>query len=256
MRRVLWLVLTLGLISSLFSLNPPLAADQVASVKQALSQALCYGVYWMGSNYDLGRSLPIQIRMDGPEVFVWIPDLEVTKSDHMAGFFVGRLKEGKGVVTHAESYNINLTPPLPAYLKNRRYFETGTVIKETLTMPEDCTPNYDPSSPQKELMVRTVVSTMQKTLGRWAKTSIKKYPAEVNIIIADFNIDYPSTYVLVKPGDELYSVTLHDPQDYDSDEYEREGIYPLGERRVEPGMENLLAKIRKHGITRKIVLMP
>jgi hypothetical protein len=77
---------------------------------------------------------------------------------------------------------------------------------------------------------------------------------EVTLIIADFNIDYPYTYIMVEPVNEVYRVTLHDPQNYDSDEYEREGEYPFGEEYSVS--KELLEKIHKHGIIRKITLTP
>jgi hypothetical protein len=137
-----------------------------------------------------------------------------------------------------------------------RKFAAGPLITDTLTIPTDCTPRYEPLTRQKGRMVETVVSTLQKRLSAWMQRGIATYPREVTLNIADFNVDYPSTYILVEPPVELYTATLHKVSDYDSDEYERDGEYPLGEIRMKPHMKDLLEKIRKHGIVRKIVLTP
>jgi len=131
---------------------------------------------------------------------------------------------------------------------------TKQPIIDTLVIPKDCTPNYDPASPKKEIMLKTVVGTIQIKLSNFVRQGIAKYPRNLTILIADFNVDYPSTYVRVEGINEVYSVTLHDFENYDSDQFEREGEYPFGE--VYNKSKELLAKIHKHGIRREITITP
>lgn len=254
MRKLLFMfLLVCGISVSVVPNDYASNANEVSSIKNALLRRLCFEIYWEWSDRP-SSTLPMRIRIEDESFRIWINDLRVTKKAHMAGYFVGRLRNGRAAIIHSEAYNINLTPSVPGYVENKPLFDAKDVIEDTLILPSDCTPRYDPISPQKELMLRTVVSTVQKTLSSWVKEGIAKYPREVTLIIADFNVDYPSTYILVKPINKVYSVTLHDPQDYESDEYERSGEYPFGE--VYNKSKSLLAKIRKHGIVRKIVLTP
>lgn len=225
---------------------------EVASIKNSLSRWLCFERYWEWPIDRPSSILPMRIKSDDNTFRIWINNLEVTKESHMAGYFIGRIRNGHAAIISREAYNINLTPPVPGYVKNKKLFEHDSVIEDVLIMPSDCSPHYDQPTPQKELMLQTAVSTMQKRLSEFAKMGIAKYPKELTLIIADFNIDYPSTYILVDQTKEVYSVTLHDPQNYDSDEYERSGEYPFGE--LYNKSKTLLEKIRKHGIVRKIVL--
>ena len=105
-------------------------------------------------------------------------------------------------------------------------------------------------------MVKTVVSTMQKLLNNYASRGLAKYPKEVKIIIADFNMDYPFTYVIVEPVKEVYMITLHDWDNYDSDEYERDGYYLNGEATMKSIPDRGLTEMRRHGIVRKINISP
>ena len=235
--------------------QPVLVDYQPAPIKEALSRSLCYELYWQGQKYQVGVPLPLDIKIQQERFLAWIDDLKVAQGVRMSGFFIGRVKDGKGVALLDRGYNVDVSPQVPGYAEDRRHFVGGT-MKDTLTIPTDCTPRYDPPTPQKERKLQTVVTTMQKQLSSFVRIGAAKYPREITLIIADFNIDYPRTYVLVKPPGELYTVTLHNRQDYDDDLYEREGEYPLGSLRVTPHLKDLLAKIHKHGIIRKIVLTP
>jgi hypothetical protein len=249
-RKLFLLILVCCGITICFWFKPAIAENQLAPIKDALSRSLCYGVYWRGADHKLEANLKLEVKLEGEKFFVWINDLEITKANHMAGFYIGKIKNGQGAIINGEAYSINLTPPVPGYSKNRPLFETGHVIKDTLTIPTDCTPKYDPASPRKERMLQTIVNSMKDTFSRWVKTDIAKFPRELTLIIADFNIDYPETYVLVEPMNEFFRVTLHDPQNYDKDEEE----YMFGEEHRMP--KSIQEKVRKHGIIRKIVLDP
>lgn len=227
---------------------------QIVSIKEAVNRWLCYEVYWGEASHRLGKTYPLFIRLEGEKFFALANDLEPILRDPTAGFYIGRLRNGKAAVISGERYNVKLNPPLPSYLKAQRLFESQSIIKTTFTMPPDCTPKYDSVTPQKELMINTVVKTMQKNLNMFVSMGIAKYPKEVTLIIADFNIDYPYTFVLVEQTKEVYIVTLHDTQNYDSDEFELEGQYPFGQ--VYDKWNGLLEKISKHSIFRKIILTP
>ncbi len=249
---LLWLCSVVGTTTSEAA---SAAEDSLDSVKQALVRNICFDVYWWGSAYPMGTSLSLEVKTERYRFYAFVED--PTKKFPMSYFYAGRIKEGTAAVIYRNGYNVSLTPLPGVYLEDRRHFDKD-VIKETLVTPTDCTPNYDPPTRQKERMVKTVVSTMQKELSWLVRAGFVKFQKEATILIADFNVDYLWTHILVdRPRERyMYTVTLHDSQDYDSDWYEREGQYPFKSIRIEPGHKNLLAKIRKHGIVRKIILTP
>lgn len=259
MKKILCSTLLVLLSAVSYAAEPIVASVQLVPIKEALTRYLCYQIYWQGQNYRSGVSVPLEIKIRQDKFLAWGDSLQLTKRDRISNFFIGRMKEGRGAVILMRGYNLNLSPQVPGYAEDRDHFRVDT-IKDALTVPTDCTPRYDPSTLQKERMVDTIVSTLQNQLSSLVRSGAAKYPKEVKLIIADFNVDYPETYVLVEPANnfagDLYTVTLHDPKDYDSGEYERDGEYPLGQKTVKPYLKPLLKKIRKHGIAKKITITP
>jgi hypothetical protein len=230
------------------SIPRALAAEDAgitARIKTAVTRSLCYDVYWGGGRfYRKGVPLPLKIKIEGTKFYAQLQDVGDLGKRSVSLYQIGLVRAESAVVTHNFERGLE-----------KRFLDTP-VISDVLTIPTDCTPRYDPPAPQKERMLQTVVSTLKKQLSSFVRAGVWKYPSGVRLTIADFNVDYPSTYILVEPPGHLYSVTLHNPQDYDSDLYERQGEYPFGEIRVRPHHRPLLAKIRKHGIVRKITLTP
>lgn len=255
MRKLFFLVLLFcWIVTGFTNAHSVLAVEQVESIKEALSRIFCYEMYWEGEDYKLDIPLAIETKIEDKKFYVWINDLKVTERSHIAGFYTGRIKDGKGAVILRYGHNLNITPLSYLYESHRDYFKSGTIIKDSLTLPTDCTPKFNPMTPQKELMIKTILSTIKKQFEHHIKIGIAKYPKKLTLIIADFNIDYPETYVIVKETNDIYGMVLHKFSDYDSDEYEREGEYPSApEFHLS---ENKIEKIRKHGIIRKIVLEP
>ncbi len=219
--------------------------SQLAQIKSAIIHDLCREIYLGGGkHYKRDVPLPLKIKIEGNKFYAKLEKLGMSPGGHITQLYqIGLLKTAKtggAVVTHNFERDID----------NR--FIDKSVINDTFTIPSDCTPRFDTTTPQKELMLRTIVSTMKNQLGDFVKLGIWKYQGEVTLIIADFNIDYPETYILVEPMKKVYGVRFHDPENYDSDEYEREGEYPFGEEYSIS--KELLAKIRKHGIIQKITL--
>jgi hypothetical protein len=231
-----------------------IADEQITPIKEALIRWLCYEAYWhRAPEIESGAIVPLEVKIEGDKFLIWSKDLKFKDLKNMEGYYWGQMSKGKVAIIRSELYPKDSTPT-NQQVKYRHQFESIRIIKDTLIMPANCTPQYDPMTAHKELMINTVAGTVQKQMSETVRLGISKYPMEVTLIIADFNIDYPYTYILVEPVNKVYSVTLHDPQDYDSDEYEREGEYPFGEEYSVS--KELLEKIKKHGIIRKIILTP
>lgn len=251
--RIVFTVLLILVTSTLYPAvsisNTETNSHTIESIKKAVTESLCYDIYWAGAwghgeHYQRGVPLPFKLVVEGEKFYARVAPVG----------FIGKgqqpmMAERIGIVRGERAVVVTNSEP-----NMDKIFSTYPLIENTLTIPTDCTPKYDPMTPKKELMIKTIVNTMQKTLSRWVRTGIAKYPQKLNLIIADFNIDYPQTYVLVEQTKKVYRVTLHDFENYDSDEYEREGIYPFGEQYNVS--EELLIKIRKHGIIRKVTLTP
>jgi len=179
--------------------------------------------------------------------------VEIYRGDRIDQFLIGTINNGSAVVISSEGYNADLQPRPQGYGENRFRFEGGQVITDAVTLPTDCAPQYDPPTPEKERMLRTVVDTIQWQLEEFVRLGVASYPRALTLIVANFNVDYPSTYVLVESPRELFKVDLQHPQHFD-DVKSYKYLYPVGEIPIEPHHEDLLVKIHKHGIVRTPVL--
>jgi len=238
----------------------------VAVAKDAVRRWLCWDKYWGWGPYELGRVVPAKIKFDGKAFYVRIDDIVVTDQVRMAAFYMGRIKEGHAAVILREAYDMNDRPPKkkkrqfenvgpvvsgPGLREQRKaIFENGSTIFADLSIPTDCTPHYDAPTTEKELMISTIVKTMRSRLAGLFTENGSVNATRVKIIIANFNVDYPSTYVLVEPTNEVKTVTLHDAQDYDGHAFEKAGAYPAGV--VEEPSQELISKIKRDGIVKEI----
>ncbi len=233
-----------------------IGANSPTIVKEAITRYLCHEVYWEGQGYRTGVPLSLDVRTDSARFYAWVHDITNEPRNRISVFLMGSIGEGQTAVALLTGYNEDLGARIPGYTRDRRYFTETPVIGDTLTIPTDCTPRFDPPTPRKDRMLGTVLTTLERFLRSLARAGIWKGPHEATLTIADFNVDYPVTYVLVEPPGELYIVRLHNPQNYESDEYERNGEYPIGEILGEAQLNDLLPKVRKHGVIRKLVITP
>ena len=213
---------------------------QIELIKEAVIRYICYDEYWLGGMpYKKNEPLTMKILIfDEERFYSVVEDALYLYGIVISSYQVGLLRPDSAVVTH--NFEMDM----------RRRLAEEPVITTTLTVPPDCTPRYDPPTPRKKLMLRTIVNTIYKTTRNWREKGLVDYPCELTLIIADFNIDYLYTYILVEETNDLFKVTLHNPRDYDSDEYERSGWYPRGMVHVKP--KSLLEKVRRHGIKKEI----
>ncbi|MBI4525849.1 MAG: hypothetical protein HY695_18790 [Deltaproteobacteria bacterium] len=231
---------------------------EVEAIKAALIRYLCFEVYWHGSTAKQGIALPLKLRVEenpkaGPEegkkFTAWIEELKISRGDRIGYFFTGTVKNNSAEVNTKKGFNLDVSPA-PTYLQARRRFETGPAIKEILLIPTDCTPRYDPPTPKKKQMIELIMKTIKNHLSGLRQLGINNYPPQVSLLIADFNEDYPYTFVLIERPHEIWEVSLEDPNGGKSQTYRAASNPDLAEDK------QIIAKIRKHAIKRKITLEP
>jgi hypothetical protein len=226
----------------MLSAAPCLADEQrLALIKAVVTRDMCLDEHWANEIlYRRDKPLTMGVIIDGSKYYSKVEDVYSFHGHSTTLYQIGILKPDRAIITH--NFEMDM----------EERFAEGLVMTTTLTLPADCTPKYDPTTPEKELMIDTVVKTVQKHFDSLVKLGIAKYPRELTLVIADFNVDYPMTYVLAEPKNKVYRIYLHTQQDYDSGEYEQGGAYPLSEA-YNPA-KSLIKTIRKHGIKKKITL--
>lgn len=235
-----------------------MADDRVSAVKEALARFICYTNFWYGGQNLQSAPLDFELKFEGDRFHITTNDEKMKlskKGERVIGIYEGSVKNGIGMVEYGLAFDIkHLEKPLPQYNEQRRHFETGPIIKTSMIVPEDCTPRYDPMTPRKEVLIDAIVTTVQKMLRRYAIEGRRVYPDRMTLLIANFNLDYQSTFVIGEPIKAVYTVTLHDEHDYQGDEYGRDGEVLTGERTMSVFSKETLREVRRHGIVREITI--
>ena len=271
LRRFLFIFILLSLCVFNFEIvSASSHRGRVSVVKRAVSRWLCWDKYWGWGGCSLGRVVPAEIKLEKNIFYVWIDNIVVTDKVRMAAFYEGRIRNRQASVILREAFGLSLHrephSPMkkkkgsfqsggqaitgPSLLERRkRLFESGSIISTHISIPAYCTPHFEAATPEKELMIATVTRTVKRQLAILAKHSAI-IPPHLNMIIANFNVDYPSTYVFVEELNQVYVITLHDVADYGSHAFEKTGYYPFGEL-YEPS-EVLISRIKRNGIVKEI----
>lgn len=232
--------------------------DRVAPVKAAVERMLCFNDYWNARILDPGSYLSLDIRLNQGQFRVEVcgPLAAGPGLGHM--FYTGRIRDGEAAIAYMSAYTTadvtGKDTGGSSFERDRKEVETWELHKDHMIMPVDCTPRYDASTPQKEQMMRLVVDTVRRayTNDRRPGHEVSRVP-KLKLIIADFNIDYPATDVIVEPFGEMLTIALHDPLNYDREDYE---TYGYTWREIFDAGPEAFEAVRQHGIIKEIRRAP
>lgn len=213
--------------------------------------------------YDLPKGSPIVIgiKIEKDSVYIAMPDVIYAQDPtqgRMNNFFSGLMIRGDSdaVITDAIGYSTSYSSG-PVYDKLIQPFKAGGVVADTIVIPTDWKPVFDPFTPQKERMLKGIVISLEKQIS-WDLSHLypsKPLPRKLKLIIYNFNFDSWYTYALLEPSNDLwYSIELHDIDNHYEDEYEENGEYGC----ITGGLETIpggwKSTIMKYGIVREIDL--
>lgn len=259
------------------------AEDRNTMVKDELLRHVCYEKYWNEYDYAPGSQFSYEYLFSGDRLYILVDGLQYPKKNRpeVSEFFRGYLKDGRldiGLSLTEYGWERGSFADMG---ETRRIFASKDAVSGTLAVPADCTPRYDPSTPEKERMLDKVGYTMKTVIEGMAyykatMPEAKEYYAgyvaadEYELTVADFNVDYPSTFVMVRPGNLLYIVDLHNRYDdggYMSDFFDDYVMRDLIQgdaqakalAKLDPSLNGLgelapglVDKIKKHPIVRKL----
>lgn len=230
--------------------NPVEAPRETSVIAQIVTESLCYDVYWdggwgPGNGYRQGIPLSAKILVDGVHFYVRVNavTLEGPNRRPLSIDRIGVILPRGPVVT------MNYDPGMDSIMREAHQTQ--------ITIPTDCTPHFDPTTPRKRRMIDAIENTVRHEIAENIRVLGLKYPSPQTLTVADFNIDYPQTRAILEPGfrtpGELFEVSLHDPLNWDDSSVEHGlGTYATNEKRIRLDMQPMVEKIRRHGIVRKI----
>ena len=126
----------------------------------------------------------------------------------------------------------------------KKVFGKGAVSFK-LHLPSNCTPKLLPDTPLKAIMFDDIINSLKELLIPQNTTKI--YPHHLKVIIANFNVGDPGTYVFIPNTKEVFEISLYDPDDPFSDMYLKFHEFPM--REYYDMESDLIPKILKYGRT-------
>jgi hypothetical protein len=215
----------------------------------AVQREICFETYWGNRDtYRLGQTATLTVRRQRNDMaYVWSEQLSrVPHVSAWGNFYSVFVKDGEAAVGTSNGYNLDRSSQKPWVFDD----EQQTV---QIQIPADCTPHFLPETPLKTQMLDLVTSSIAKELQVFNKYNGvgAHYSGGIRIVIANFNTDYPETYVTIPSIGLVFTVTLHASiaplADLPTDGYEMVEIY--GEENKARANE----KIQKYGIDREVL---
>jgi hypothetical protein len=163
--------------------------------------------------------LPVAIRSEGQIAHALVEGLD---GPDLVTFYTITSKGTKAVVTSSFGYNKTLTKENSGFQESwGRVFDDdskhafGTDVRMgELRIPMKCTLVLEDDTAVKREMVDAVRRTLASILTQFNRAGATNYPDLIRVVIANFNIDFGATYVLVRETDEILGVTLNDPMEF------------------------------------------
>ena len=264
-RRLLLTVI--ALVGASLTSSVSASSNHLASIQQALLSYLNYDICWGGgtpnaSPLRFGESATILLSRDESEFkfFLWTDGLQqpIGKDhDHITQIFYGMFSGADAGIANVTSYNPSRMSRLSWVREETARFSSKDVEQFTIKIPSNCAMSFPPSREKAE-MLEAIINTMNAVVSQVNRQGYSHYALPAPAIVANFNVDYPRTFVYIKETGEIYAVVLHDATNYFDNSFLTGKSYPfnvIGKY----GVDNaLVQKIIKYGspieITGKVKL--
>ena len=216
----------------------------------AVRRFVCFSEYW--SNRPDTDLLSVAVRTDGRFAYAWIEGLHWLYSvPHVAVSLQLASEEGKAAIVSSNEYNADALKGITDFEdeKNRVF---GAPHENRPLKLSECAPEFDSDTPMKQRMLANIERTIVGQLMEFNANAGAHYPRRLNIVIANFNVESKTTYILIPDTSEVMYVTLHDYEPFDDTvekgTYLSQPVYRRSEIRL------LRGKIMKIGIEREVQL--
>lgn len=188
--------------------------SQVSLAISAIQDRICFEEFWWGKDfYHLGSSVPIFVRQAGDVTLAWSDKLSaIPGAKQWANFFRVAQMNHVATVDEAYGYNLDLLKTTPKIAKDKEdVFSERTVKKIEFHVPANCTPHFRANTLQKKETINHLKSAIVDELTQLDRFGRTAQSGRSDIVIANFNADYPETLVLVPSTGEIFRVALHGP---------------------------------------------
>lgn len=270
--RVFEKSVAIGLVvAGLSSLAMPATADlSIQATLEAIQRYMCFRDYYADANPRSGETRPVTIRNDDLWAYAWMEQADGPTANASTGslifqspstppptrsvvFYAVYERHGRAMVAYEKSYSLPFMLGNSYFVHDKSKVFSGRTEAALLTEPTDCTPRFE-DTPLKRRILKGVEQTVIQQLTGFNKHAGAQYSRQLEIVIADFNFDYPETLVWVPDEEEIFTVALHNASNPLDDTSLNDDHYPFGQIYDRAEIQALKDRILLHGIHRKIRL--
>lgn len=259
-RHIFWaLLISCGIF---FSVAAAASDRPLSSIKHALLNFLQYDICWGGGRPSAG--MPYRFGKTGTVIvsyskgkdrfFLWSDDLYAPigpKHDRLAAIYYGASNGEDSEIENVDVYNVARQNALSWVGQATARFHSKSTENFVIDIPSKCAMEFPPSE-EKTGMVNAIVNTMSSFVVQVNKTEHYHYPIPLKIVIANFNVTYPRTFVYIETTGEIYSVELHNPDNYFDDTDLKHKLYPFNIVGTFHENNSFVRKIIKNGLPKEI----
>lgn len=235
--------------------SPVFAQTEQSVIARAVERRICYEVFWRHDrDFRLGEGSYLNYISIGNHAYAWSRGLakgSLYNGPDTKLFEINAYGGSSFVARYFTNFGMDQASDFRFFKRMVR--EIPTDMKQMdFELPRDCTPRFDPPTPWKEQAVAKIALMIQKESRQMAWTGD---PANMEIVIGNFNSDYPRTEVYIPNAKKLVIVHLRDedhPQKAfpSPDSFTLEQLSPA--RWSESSIQEEGDKVTKYGIRRTI----
>ena len=199
------------------------AESQQALFARAIARRICYEVYWQDNHtYRQGRRAQVNFLAAKGKAYAWGGEFAQSRfeSENNKLFAINIQGDQSWVARYFNSFDWN--DPWSARFVQRIIREIpANVQMMNFDIPSDCTPQFDPSTSWKKRAIAKITQAVEKESRKLAKPGD---PATMDIVIGDFNFDYPQTGIYIPLLKKLMFADFRDEVDPPKDIASLEGF--------------------------------
>jgi len=226
------------------------------AISDALARRVCFDVYWEDrTSVRLGATIPLEIRIGSDFSYGWTTSLE--RRPHIskwANYFALKPFSGREIVVSEEGFDVDAVGKTANYLEKRAKVFNDKARSIPFKIPSNCEPMFDPKTNAKSQMMSAVVSSIRHQFGDFNENSGTHYPRQLKVIIGNFNIDYPATWIYIDATREVFMVNFSSEESSVAPNNYRNWEYVLQQVDNPDSVFELSKKIRREGISLVVTL--
>lgn len=239
----------------------PNSEPSVPLMKAALKSYVNYEICWAGGGlqagtpYRVGKTvtLTLSINKNERKFYFWGDELQYAaelNQPPLADLYYGVYSKNLAVITGSDIANTTAANVMKWLMQRKDRYFSGQITKVDFTIPSDCVMNFPPSKEKTE-MVDAIVKTMASFVEQVNREEQFEYPTPLHVVIANFDVNYPRTFVYIEETNEVYALALHDITNYFGDTFLKEG-YPFNLVNYFDKNSPFVKKIMRYGINKTI----